>query len=99
MVFENRKDSSLQMGKKGTISIRVPSAAQFATGQNTSVIRFLVTIPNVVHRQQALKQRVFRAALVAHQPCLKPWRIKTSSDTAHVHEDPTDERAKETVRP
>lgn len=57
MVFENRKDSSLQMGKKGTISIRVPSAAQFATGQNTSVIRFLVTIPNVDHQQQALKQR------------------------------------------
>ena len=38
------KDSSLQMGGKRAISNQVPSAAQFATGQNTSVIRFHVTI-------------------------------------------------------
>lgn len=40
----SRGDSSVQMEKKAAISNHVPSAAQLATGQNTSVIRSLLTI-------------------------------------------------------
>lgn len=63
-------------GGKMAISNQVPSAAQFATGQNTSVIRFLLTIfPN--HCSQCCPTAtdartmsgVFRAALVARLPC------------------------------
>lgn len=61
-------------GEKRAISNQVPSAAQLATGQNTSVIRFLLTIsPNlcVQCRPSATGMKgVSRAALVAHQLCL-----------------------------
>lgn len=65
------KDSSLQMGGKGAISNQVPSAAQFAMGQNTSVIRFHVTIyPKSSAAGMRTKERGNWAALVTHQLCL-----------------------------
>lgn len=61
-------------GEKRAISNQVPSATQLATGQNTSVIRFLLTIsPNLCAQccPSATGMRttkgVFRAALVALQ--------------------------------
>lgn len=61
-------------GGERAISNQVPSAAQFATGQRSSVIRFFLTIyPNL--RAQSCPSAtgmrtmtgVFRAALVANQ--------------------------------
>lgn len=45
VLYEEERQLSPNGGKKGAISNQVPSAAQLATGQNTSVIRSLLTIP------------------------------------------------------
>lgn len=66
-------------GEKRAISNQVPSAAQLTTGQNTSVIRSLLTIsPNLCAkcRSSATGMRtmkgVFGASLVTHQLCPLP---------------------------
>ncbi len=64
-------------GEKRAISNQVPSTAQLATGKNTSVIRFLLTISQNLRTQCCLSatgmrtmKGVFQAALVAHRLCL-----------------------------
>lgn len=82
--------------KKGAISNQVPSAAQLATGQNTSVIRSLLTISPKSLRTTVLicnrlgnKGRVGGGGglpgtvLVSHPTLYTNFLIRTSSGTAH----------------
>lgn len=54
VLYEEERQLSPNGEKKGAISNQVPSAAQLATGQNTSVIRSLLTISPKSLRTTAL---------------------------------------------
>lgn len=74
-----------------TINNQVPSAAQFAMGQNTSVIRFLVTISPNHCAQICLKATgmiMMKGVFSSCHPStvstnFKALLIRTNSDTAH----------------
>lgn len=97
VLYEEERQLSPNGEKKGAISNQVPSAAQLATGQNTSVIRSLLTISPKSLRTTALVCNRLgnrgageggRVESPGHSSCLPStlttnFLIRTSSGTAH----------------